>query len=36
MTGKKYEPITTPEEDEEDQINEWAKNRMQYYAGIKK
>ena len=36
ITGKKYEPITTPEEDEEDQINEWAKNRMQYYAGIKK
>jgi hypothetical protein len=36
MTGKKYEPITTPEEDEEEQMNEWAKNRMQYYAGIKK
>jgi len=36
MTGKKYEPITTPEEDEEDQMNEWMKGRMQYYAGIKK
>jgi len=36
ITGKKYEPITTPEEDEEDQMNEWMKGRMQYYAGIKK
>jgi len=35
MTGKKYD-ITTPEEDKEDQMNEWMKGRMQYYAGIKK
>jgi hypothetical protein len=34
-TGKKYEPIDI-EDVEEEPLDEWAINRAQYYAGIKK
>jgi hypothetical protein len=35
-TGKKYEPIDIEDVETEEPLDEWAKSRMQYYAGIKK
>jgi regulator of replication initiation timing len=35
-TGKKYEPIDIEDVETEEPLDEWAKGRMQYYAGIKK
>ena len=36
VTGKKYEPIDIEDVETEEPLDEWAKGRMQYYAGIKK
>ncbi len=35
-TGKAYEPIDIEDVETEEPLDEWAKGRMQYYAGIKK